>query len=145
LWFVCWQRNGIEFFFKDVDLITFHRFMYFRCCSFMWVSVVVLCCCVVVLLCWCSLYCFFRPPPPFFLSGVVLLCGFPNVSYLCYYSLILLYTQPIPAEQDGPVYVLVGKTFEEVVMDESKDVLVEFYAPCMCSICIAFVLCYSAN
>lgn len=39
-----------------------------------------------------------------------------------------LKSQPIPAHQDGPVYVLVGKNFEEVVFDDTKDVLVEFYA-----------------
>jgi len=38
-------------------------------------------------------------------------------------------SEEIPATQDGPVYVLVGKAFESVVMDETKDVLVEFYAP----------------
>jgi len=38
-------------------------------------------------------------------------------------------SEEIPASQDGPVYVLVGKSFESVVYDESKDVLVEFYAP----------------
>jgi protein disulfide-isomerase A1 len=39
-----------------------------------------------------------------------------------------LKSQPIPANQDEPVYVLVGKTFDEVVYDDSKDVFVEFYA-----------------
>lgn len=39
-----------------------------------------------------------------------------------------LKSQPIPADQDGPVYVLVGKTFDEVVYDDTKDVFVEFYA-----------------
>jgi len=31
---------------------------------------------------------------------------------------------------NGPVSVVVGSTFEELVMDPSKDVLIEFYAPC---------------
>jgi len=34
-----------------------------------------------------------------------------------------------PANQEGGVKVVVGKNFQEIVMDESKDVLVEFYAP----------------
>jgi len=34
-----------------------------------------------------------------------------------------------PAENDGPVKVVVGKTFNEIVNDPTKDVLVEFYAP----------------
>jgi len=38
-------------------------------------------------------------------------------------------SQPIPEKQDGPVYVLVGESFEKVVFDKTKDVLVEFYAP----------------
>jgi len=37
-------------------------------------------------------------------------------------------SEPIP-ETQGPVVTLVGKTFEDIVMDETKDVLVEFYAP----------------
>ncbi|RXW24691.1 hypothetical protein EST38_g1152 [Candolleomyces aberdarensis] len=39
-----------------------------------------------------------------------------------------LKSQPIPESQDGPVTVLVGKNFEEIAFDESKDVFVEFYA-----------------
>lgn len=39
-----------------------------------------------------------------------------------------LKSQPIPATQDESVYNLVGKNFEEVVFDDSKDVFVEFYA-----------------
>ncbi|KAG2013608.1 disulfide isomerase [Coprinopsis cinerea AmutBmut pab1-1] len=39
-----------------------------------------------------------------------------------------LKSQPIPETQDEPVYTLVGKNFEEVVFDDSKDVFVEFYA-----------------
>ncbi|KAH0587623.1 hypothetical protein H2248_006393 [Termitomyces sp. 'cryptogamus'] len=39
-----------------------------------------------------------------------------------------LKSEPIPASQDDAVYTLVGKSFEEVVFDDSKDVFVEFYA-----------------
>jgi len=38
-------------------------------------------------------------------------------------------SEEIPEKNDGPVYVVVGKTFESVVLDENKDVLLEFYAP----------------
>jgi protein disulfide-isomerase A1 len=34
-----------------------------------------------------------------------------------------------PADNSGPVKVVVGTTFDRIVMDSSKDVLVEFYAP----------------
>ena len=40
-----------------------------------------------------------------------------------------LKSEEIPATQNEPVYVLVGKAFDEVVLDNTKDVLVEFYAP----------------
>jgi len=40
-----------------------------------------------------------------------------------------LKSEEIPAEQKENVYTLVGKSFEEIVMDPTKDVLVEFYAP----------------
>jgi protein disulfide-isomerase A1 len=40
-----------------------------------------------------------------------------------------LKSEEIPAKQEGPVYVLVGKSFDQIVMDPTKDVLVEFYAP----------------
>lgn len=40
-----------------------------------------------------------------------------------------LKSEPIPETQDEPVFVLVEKQFDEVVFDDSKDVLVEFYAP----------------
>lgn len=36
---------------------------------------------------------------------------------------------PIPKKNDGPVTVVVGNTFDKIVKDESKDVLIEFYAP----------------
>jgi protein disulfide-isomerase A1 len=38
-------------------------------------------------------------------------------------------SQEIPASQDEAVYTLVGKSFDSIVNDASKDVLVEFYAP----------------
>jgi len=38
-------------------------------------------------------------------------------------------SQEPPADNTGPVKVIVGKTFDEIVMDTTKDVLVEFYAP----------------
>mmetsp|Transcript_28497 Transcript_28497/g.72629 ORF Transcript_28497/g.72629 Transcript_28497/m.72629 type:complete len:491 (+) Transcript_28497:2108-3580(+) len=34
-----------------------------------------------------------------------------------------------PADNDGPVKVVTGKTFNDIVMDEEKDVLIEMYAP----------------
>jgi len=37
-------------------------------------------------------------------------------------------SQEIPV-QDGPVVVIVGKTYDSIVNDATKDVLVEFYAP----------------
>lgn len=40
-----------------------------------------------------------------------------------------LKSQPIPEEQKENVFELVGKQFDEVVFDDSKDVFVEFYAP----------------
>lgn len=39
-----------------------------------------------------------------------------------------LKSDPIPESQDEPVYVIVGKNFEQVVLDDSKDVFIEFYA-----------------
>ncbi|KAI1438030.1 protein disulfide-isomerase [Xylaria sp. CBS 124048] len=40
-----------------------------------------------------------------------------------------LKSEPIPETQEGPVTVVVGKTYEDIVLDDSKDVLIEFYAP----------------
>jgi protein disulfide-isomerase A1 len=39
-----------------------------------------------------------------------------------------LKSQAVPASQDEAVYTIVGKSFEDVVYDDSKDVFVEFYA-----------------
>jgi protein disulfide isomerase family A protein 3 len=40
-----------------------------------------------------------------------------------------LKSEPIPEENDESVKTLVAKNFNEVVNDETKDVLIEFYAP----------------
>ena len=39
-------------------------------------------------------------------------------------------SQPEPESNDGPVVTLVGSSFDRIVHDTAKDVLVEFYAPC---------------
>jgi len=41
----------------------------------------------------------------------------------------VLKSEPVPESQEGPVYKIVGKTFDDVVFDDNKDVFVEFYAP----------------
>jgi len=38
-------------------------------------------------------------------------------------------SEPIPEKNDGPVKVVVGKTFESIVNDPTKDVFLELYAP----------------
>lgn len=38
-------------------------------------------------------------------------------------------SQPIPETNDGDVKIVVGNNFDEIVLDESKDVLLEIYAP----------------
>ena len=38
-------------------------------------------------------------------------------------------SEPIPESQDGPVTVVVAHTYQELVIDNDKDVLLEFYAP----------------
>uniref|UniRef100_A0A4W3H468 Protein disulfide-isomerase A3 n=1 Tax=Callorhinchus milii TaxID=7868 RepID=A0A4W3H468_CALMI len=40
-----------------------------------------------------------------------------------------LKSEPIPENNDGPVKVLVAENFDEIVNDDTKDVLIEFYAP----------------
>jgi protein disulfide-isomerase A1 len=39
-----------------------------------------------------------------------------------------LKSQPVPESNDEPVKVVVGKTFNDIVLDDTKDVLLEFYA-----------------
>jgi len=34
-----------------------------------------------------------------------------------------------PADNDGPVTIVVGKTFDSIVKDPTKDVLMKYYAP----------------
>ncbi|CAB1349914.1 unnamed protein product [Coregonus sp. 'balchen'] len=41
----------------------------------------------------------------------------------------IIKSQPVPKNNQGPVKVVVGKTFDDIVMDTKKDVLIEFYAP----------------
>eukprot|EP00794_Sanderia_malayensis_P003075 gene3075-3540_t len=41
----------------------------------------------------------------------------------------ILKSAPAPKKNTGPVKIVVGNTFDDIVMDESKDVLIEFYAP----------------
>ncbi|CAA2997682.1 disulfide isomerase-like 1-4 [Olea europaea subsp. europaea] len=38
-------------------------------------------------------------------------------------------SDPIPESNDGDVKTVVGNNFDEIVLDESKDVLLEIYAP----------------
>ena len=38
-------------------------------------------------------------------------------------------SEPIPETQEGPVTVVVAHNYEAIVLDDEKDVLIEFYAP----------------
>lgn len=40
-----------------------------------------------------------------------------------------LKSEEIPATQEDAVHVIVGKSFNSIVKDTTKDVLIEFYAP----------------
>lgn len=39
-------------------------------------------------------------------------------------------SETAPANNDGPVKVIVSTEYDKIVLDKSKDVLVKFYAPC---------------
>ncbi|KAK3834511.1 MAG: hypothetical protein J3R72DRAFT_403878 [Linnemannia gamsii] len=45
-----------------------------------------------------------------------------------------LKSEAVPATQDGPVVVVVANNYEQVVHDNDKDVLIEYYAP-WCGFC----------
>ena len=38
-------------------------------------------------------------------------------------------SEPIPEKQEGPVQVVVAHNYKDIVLDDEKDVLIEFYAP----------------
>jgi protein disulfide-isomerase A1 len=38
-------------------------------------------------------------------------------------------SEPIPEKQEGPVQIVVATNYDDIVLDDAKDVLIEFYAP----------------
>lgn len=41
----------------------------------------------------------------------------------------IIKSQPVPKKNKGPVKIVVGSTFDKIVNDPSKDVMIELYAP----------------
>ncbi|KAE8618062.1 hypothetical protein XENTR_v10009261 [Xenopus tropicalis] len=52
-----------------------------------------------------------------------------NVKGTNYWRNRYMKSEAIPESNDGPVKVVVAENFDEIVNDDSKDVLIEFYAP----------------
>lgn len=48
-------------------------------------------------------------------------------------------SEAVPEKQDGPVTIVVAKNYDEIILDDKKDVLIEFYAP-WCGHCKSYVL-----
>lgn len=38
-------------------------------------------------------------------------------------------SEPVPETQEGPVTVVVARSYKDIVLDNEKDVLIEYYAP----------------
>lgn len=50
-------------------------------------------------------------------------------SYLKGKAKAIVKSQPVPKKNKGPVKVVVGNSFEKIVLDPTKNVLLEMYAP----------------
>ncbi|KAK0611441.1 thioredoxin-like protein [Immersiella caudata] len=47
-------------------------------------------------------------------------------------------SQPVPDQQEGPLVEVVGLTYKDIVLDDERDVFVEYYDP-DCAPCLAIV------